>query len=166
MKKLSVLFAAVMMLMSYGVAKAQKIATADVNSILEMMPDKKKADEQLMSFFKAKQADIQKQAQAFQKEVEEYQKTGAKLTIAQRQAKEQELQKKQQNIQQLSDAAQRDYQQRQQDAYAPIDKKFNDAVEKAAKANGWDYIFDSNTIGLIYKAGPDATAAIKKELGL
>ena len=30
MKKLSVLFAAVMMFMSFGVAKAQKIATVDV----------------------------------------------------------------------------------------------------------------------------------------
>jgi hypothetical protein len=31
---------------------------------------------------------------------------------------------------------------------------------------GWDFIFDSATNGLIYKAGPDATAAVKKELGI
>ena len=45
MKKLSVLFAAVMMFMSFGVAKAQKIATVDVAAILNMMPEKIKADE-------------------------------------------------------------------------------------------------------------------------
>jgi hypothetical protein len=28
------------------------------------------------------------------------------------------------------------------------------------------FCFDSSTKGLIYKAGPDATAAVKKELGL
>lgn len=41
-----------------------------------------------------------------------------------------------------------------------------DVVDKVAKANGWDFIFDSNTLGLIYKNGPDATPAVKKELGL
>ncbi len=65
----------------------------------------------------------------------------------------------------MSEAAQKDYTEKQQAAYAPIDKKF-EATEKAAKANGWDFIFDSNTMGLIYKGGADATAAVKKELGL
>ncbi|MDY3338099.1 OmpH family outer membrane protein [Riemerella anatipestifer] len=166
MKKLSVLFAAVMMFVSMGVAKAQKIATVDVEAILSMMPEKKKADEQLLSVFKAKQVEIQKQAQAWQEEVAAYQKAAATMTEAQRTAKEGELQKKQQNIQQMSEAAQKDYTEKQQAAYAPIDKKFMEATEKAAKANGWDFIFDSNTMGLIYKGGADATAAVKKELGL
>ncbi|MDY3547702.1 OmpH family outer membrane protein [Riemerella anatipestifer] len=166
MKKLSVLFAAVMMFVSMGTAKAQKVATVDVEAILSMMPEKKKADEQLLSVFKAKQAEIQKQAQAWQDEVAAYQKAAATMTEAQRTAKEGELQKKQQNIQQMSEAAQKDYTEKQQAAYAPIDKKFMEATEKAAKANGWDFIFDSNTMGLIYKGGADATAAVKKELGL
>ncbi|MDY3402591.1 OmpH family outer membrane protein [Riemerella anatipestifer] len=166
MKKLSVLFAAVMMFVSMGTAKAQKVATVDVEAILSMMPEKKKADEQLLSVFKVKQAEIQKQAQAWQEEVATYQKAAATMTEAQRTAKEGELQKKQQNIQQMSEAAQKDYTEKQQAAYAPIDKKFMEATEKAAKANGWDFIFDSNTMGLIYKGGADATAAVKKELGL
>jgi len=41
-----------------------------------------------------------------------------------------------------------------------------DAVSKVAKANGWDFVFDTNTVGLIYRGGADATAAVKKELGL
>lgn len=166
MKKLSVLFAAVMMFVSMSIAKAQKVATVDVEAILSMMPEKKKADEQLLSVFKAKQAEIQKQAQTWQEEVAAYQKAAATMTEAQRTAKEGELQKKQQNIQQMSEAAQKDYTEKQQAAYAPIDKKFMEATEKAAKANGWDFIFDSNTMGLIYKGGADATASVKKELGL
>ncbi len=49
MKKLSVLFAAVMMFMSFGVAKAQKIATVDVAAIVNMMPEKIKADATIKS---------------------------------------------------------------------------------------------------------------------
>jgi outer membrane protein len=41
----------------------------------------------------------------------------------------------------------------------------NDA-EKVAKANGYDYIMDANSPAFLYKAGPDATAAVKKELGI
>ena len=88
------------------------------------------------------------------------------MTEAQRGAKEQDLQKKQQNLQQLFQLAQQDLSKRQGDAYAPIEKKINDAVEKVAKANGWDFIFDSNTVGLIYRGGTDATTAVRKELSL
>ena len=166
MKKLSVLFAAVMMFMSFGVAKAQKIATVDVAAILNMMPEKIKADEQLKAFSTAKQAELEKLATAFQADVQKYQQEGAKLTAQQREAKEAELGKTQQNLQQMSQTAQKDLLDRQDAAYAPIEKRLNDAITRAAKANGWDFVFDSATNGLIYKAGPDATAAIKKELGL
>ena len=55
-----------MMFMSFGVAKAQKIATVDVAAILNMMPEKIKADEQLKAFSTAKQAELEKLATAFQ----------------------------------------------------------------------------------------------------
>jgi outer membrane protein len=35
-----------------------------------------------------------------------------------------------------------------------------------AKANGYDYIMDANSSAFVYKGGPDATAAVKKELGV
>lgn len=84
----------------------------------------------------------------------------------QREAKEAELTKTQQQLQQMQQTAQKDFAEKSEAAYAPIDKKINDAITKAAKANGWDFVFDSATRGLLYKAGPDATAAVKKELGL
>ena len=86
------------------------------------------------------------------------------MTDAQRQAKEAELQKKQQNLQQLQATAQNDLAQRRDAAIKPIIDKLNRAVEKVAKANGWEFIIDSSA--LVYKSGADATAAVKKELGL
>lgn len=166
MKRTGLLFAFAMVLMSFGTLKAQKTATLDVAILLNQMPEKKKADEQLEAFSKTKEAEIEKQGKALQAEVEAYQKGAAKLTEAQRAAKEQELQKKQQNLQQLFQVAQKDLSDRQAAAYAPIEKKLNDAVEKVAKANGYDFIFDANTVGLIYKGGADATPAVRKELGL
>ncbi len=166
MKKLSILFAAVVMFMSFGVAKAQKMATVDVDAILNMMPEKIKAEEQLKAFSTAKQAEIEKLATVWQADVEKYKAAAEKMTQPQREAKEAELTKTQQQIQAMSQAAQKDFNEKSEAAYAPIDKRINDAITRAAKANGWDFIFDSSTRGLIYKAGPDATAAVKKELGL
>ncbi|WP_226063359.1 OmpH family outer membrane protein [Kaistella polysaccharea] len=164
MKKLSVLFAAVMMFLAVGVAKAQKVAMMDYESVLATMPETKKMTTELDAFSKSKGDELNKQAESFQKEVQQYQADAAKLTEAQRTAKEADLQKKQQNLQQLQATAQNDLAQRRDTAVKPIIDKLNKAVEKVAKANGYDFIIDASA--LIYKGGPDATPAVKKELGL
>lgn len=164
MKKLSVLFAAVMMFVTVGTVSAQKVASMDYEAVLSAMPETKKMTTDLDTFSKTKGDELNKQAEAFQKEVQQYQVEGAKLTEAQRNAKEAELQKKQQNLQQLQQTAQNDLATRRDTAVKPIIEKLNNAVEKVAKANGFDFIIDSTA--LIYKAGPDATALVKKELGL
>ncbi len=164
MKKLSVLFAAVMMFVTVGTVSAQKVASMDYEAVLSAMPETKKMTTDLDTFSKTKGDELNKQAEAFQKEVQQYQVEGAKLTEAQRNAKEAELQKKQQNLQQLQQTAQKDLATRRDTAVKPIIEKLNNAVEKVAKANGFDFIIDSTA--LIYKAGPDATALVKKELGL
>ena len=164
MKKLSVLFAAVMMLVTAGAVNAQKVASMDYEAVLAAMPETKKMTTDLDTFSKTKGDELQKQAEAFQKEVQQYQADGAKLTEAQRTAKEGELQKKQQNLQALQQTAQQDLASRRDAAVKPIIDKLNNAVAKVAKANSFDFIIDSTA--LIYKGGPDATPLVKKELGL
>lgn len=164
MKKLSVLFAAVMMFVTVGTVSAQKVASMDYEAVLSAMPETKKMTTDLDTFSKTKSDELNKQAEAFQKEVQQFQAELAKLTEAQRNAKEAELQKKQQNLQQLQQTAQKDLATRRDTAVKPIIEKLNNAVEKVAKANGFDFIIDSTA--LIYKAGLDATPLVKKELGL
>ncbi|MGA9211982.1 OmpH family outer membrane protein [Kaistella sp.] len=164
MKKLSVLFAAVMMFATVGVAKAQKVAMMDYEAVLAVMPETKKMTTDLEAFSKTKGDEINKQAEAFQKDVQQYQAEVAKLTEAQRQTKEADFQKRQQNLQAIQQTAQNDLAQKRDNAIKPIVEKLNKAVEKVAKANGYDFIIDAQA--LIYKGGPDATPAVKKELGL
>ncbi|MGZ5193411.1 MAG: OmpH family outer membrane protein [Kaistella sp.] len=164
MKKLSVLFAAVMMMVTAGAVNAQKVASMDYEAVLAAMPETKKMTTDLDTFSKTKGDELQKQAEAFQKEVQQYQAEGAKMTEAQRNAKQSELEKKQQNLQQLQQTAQNDLAQRRDNAVKPIIDKLNNAVAKVAKANSFDFIIDATA--LIYKGGPDATPLVKKELGL
>jgi outer membrane protein len=166
MKKLSVLFAAVMMFVSVGVAKAQKIATLDVVSILNAMPEKKKADTELKTFVDGKQAEIKKKADAAQAKYNLYNQEAPKKTEAENKARVEEMQKLQEEIAQMQEKMQKDAVARQDLLFEPIEKKLMDVVTKVAKANGYDYIMDANSTGLVYKGGPDATPAVKKELGL
>lgn len=166
MKKLSVLFAAVAMFFAVGVAKAQKVASLDMMSVLNAMPEKKKADDQLQALTNVKSAELDKQKQALQAKFEQYQKEAATQKPEVNQQREAEIQKLQESLKGQAEAAQKDMYEKQDAAYAPIEKKLNDAIAKVAKANGWDFIFDANSQGLIYKGGPDATALVKKELGL
>ncbi len=152
------------MLITAGAVNAQKVASMDYEAVLAAMPETKKMTTDLDTFSKTKGDELQKQAESFQKEVQQYQADGAKMTEAQRTAKEGELQKKQQNLQALQQTAQQDLASRRDAAVKPIIDKLNNAVAKVAKANSFDFIIDSTA--LIYKGGPDATPLVKKELGL
>lgn len=166
MKKLSVLFAAAMMVVSVGMAKAQKIATLDVAGILNAMPEKKKADAEITTFVNAKQAEMKKKAEAAQAKYALYTKEAPTKTEAENKARGEEMQKLQEEMAQMEDKMRKDATAKQDLLFEPIEKKLMDIVTKVAKANGYDYIMDANSTGLVYKAGPDATPAVKKELGL
>jgi len=166
MKKLSVLFAAVIMVVSVSMAKAQKLATVDLVGVLNAMPEKKKADTDIKTFLDAKQAEIKKKTDAAQTKFQQYQTEAPKKTADENAAREAEMKKLGEEIQQMQEKAQKDFQAKQEVAFGPIEKKLNDAIEKVAKANGYEFVMDANAGALVYKAGADATAAVKKELGI
>ena len=166
MKKLSVLFAALFVMVATTTMNAQKLASLDVNAVLNLMPDKKKADEKLEALSKVKQAEIDKQRKDAEELYKKYSEDAAKQTQQVNEQRSQELQKRQEQIQQMMATASKDLQEKTDVEYGPIEKRFQAAVDKVAKANGWDFIVDANTPVLIYKGGPDATPLVKKELGL
>lgn len=94
--------------------------------------------------------------------MKQYTEEAPKKSADENKAREGELAKMQEEIQQMNDKAQKDFVAKQDTAYEPIEKKLNDAVSKVAKASGYDYIMDANSSAFVYKNGPDATAAVKK----
>lgn len=166
MNRLNVLLAAVVMIFATGFANAQKMAYVDVNSIFAILPEAKALDQQLQNLQTAKQAEFDKQGKSLQDLIKKYQDEAPKQTQAINEQRSQEVQKLQDNLQQMYTAAQKDFADKREAGLAPIEKKINDAITKVAKAAGYEYVFDAATPALLYKAGTDATAAVKKELGL
>jgi len=166
MKHLSVLFTAVVLFISSSTLSAQKVASLDVDAVLNLMPDKKKADEKLKTLSDTKGAEIEKQMQSAEALFKKYQDEAGKQTPQENEKRSAELQKLQEQINQLRTAAQKDLAEKQNLEYAPVEKRFQTAVDKVAKANGWEFVLDANSSIFLHKSGPDATAAVKKELGL
>ena len=114
MKKVTVLLAAAMLTLSVGAANAQKLAHMNYEEVLAEMPETKKATAELENYSKMKEAELKKLGESFQSEVQKYQAEGAKMTEAKRSAKEQELQKTQQNLQQMQNTAMQDINKRRE----------------------------------------------------
>jgi outer membrane protein len=69
-------------------------------------------------------------------------------------------------IQQYQQTAQKELQQKQEDILKPILEKARLAIQKVAKAKGYQYVLDASTgSGVLMAEGPDLLADVKKELG-
>ena len=134
MKKLSVLFTAVLLFVAASTVSAQKVAALDVNAILNLMPEKKKADEKLEALSKTKGAEIEKLRNEAEALYKKYAEDAPKQTAQVNETRSAELQKMQEKVQQLMQAAQKDVAEKTDAEYAPIEKKFQDAVDRAAAA--------------------------------
>ncbi len=164
MKKLSVLFAAVMMFVAVGVAKAQKIASLDVASVLSVMPEKIKLDQQMKTLSDTKKAELEKKRTAAQQTFEKYQKEASTQTQQINEQRSAEMEKLQSNLQQEAMAGEKDIRDKYDAGLAPIEAKIKDAISKVAKAKGYDFIVDDTVF--VYKGGPDATQDVKTQLGI
>ena len=70
------------------------------------------------------------------------------------------------NIRQAQQTAAEEYQKKSQALIEPIMEKAKKAVEKVAKAQGYQYVLDSATGGgVIFADGKDLFNDVKKELG-
>ena len=123
MKKLSVLFAAAIMVVSVGMAKAQKLATLDVAGVLNAMPEKKKADAELTTFINAKQAEIKKKAEAAQTKYALYTKEAPTKTEAENKVRGEEMQKLQEEMAQMEEKMRKDGTAKQDLLFETIEKK-------------------------------------------
>jgi outer membrane protein len=78
-----------------------------------------------------------------------------------------EVQGMQQNIGGYRQQAMQDLQQKEVDLFQPILEKARTAIQKVARAQGFQYVLDaSQGTGVILSDGKDLLADVKKELGI
>lgn len=148
---------------------APKYGHMNLGNLLELMPDTKKANDDLKVFADNLSAKDDSLTKAFQAKVVAYQTAyqSGTLTPVQAQAKEAELQKEQEDIQKFEQDAQQTVASKREEFLKPILTKVDDAIKAVAKDNQYLMIFDTSSGAMLFAADTeDVTALVKKKLGL
>ena len=143
-----------------------KVAHIDSQSLISQMPEVKEAQAQIEKLQKTYQTEIEASMKEYQTKLQTYSADAQNQTDVTNQARQKELQGMEQNIQQYQQTAAQDIQQKQQDLLRPLIEKARAAIQKVAKAQGFDYVIDATPGGaLILFEGKDLIAEVKTELG-
>ncbi|MGF7038081.1 OmpH family outer membrane protein [Mucilaginibacter lappiensis] len=145
----------------------ETIVYINSDSLLSKYDYAKDMNKRLEDKGKSSQSDLQAKGQAFQREVADYQKNAATLAADQRQATEQRLQRKQQELQGYQQNATAEFQQSQATENTKLYDKIADFTKTYAKEKGYKLVLTfskANPTVLYGDATLDVTADVVKRL--
>ena len=144
-----------------------KIAHIASQELVESMPSYKEAQAQLEKLQKTYDAEIRDMMTEAQKTMKRYESEAATKTEEENSKRAQELQSTQRRIQEHGQNAQQDLQKKEIDLLKPVYEKARVAIQKVARAKGYNYVLDSsNGSGVIMADGYNLMPDVKKELGM
>ena len=162
-KSLLVIGLSIMSFSSY----AQKTAHLDLDSLLNIMPESKKAKDSLAVVYKQLETMLSNYQKELQDKLAAYQENEAKYTPLVKEQMQKDLQALDQRIRELQVQAQGDYQKVSDALTKPINEKAKKAIEKVAKAKGYKMVIDSSLGVLLYTdPADDIFNFVKAELGI
>ena len=163
----TLLFAAVLFIGSINIMNAQsKVAHINTQELIDAMPKMKVAKAELEKLAKTYEASIQEMATELKTKMTQYDAEAATKTDEENQKRLQEVNGMEQSIRQYQGQAQQDLQKKEADLLKPIYEEARVAIQKVAKAQGFNYVLDAMTgQGVLYADGKDLLADVKKELG-
>ncbi|MEY8847905.1 OmpH family outer membrane protein [Psychroserpens sp. XS_ASV72] len=168
MKQLkTLLFACLIFVGATSLSTAQsKIAHINTTQLVEAMPEMKSAQAEIEKLSKTYEAEIKTMMTDLQNKVKQYQAEMDTKTEEENATRAQEVQQIEQSIRQYQGNAQQDLQKKEADLLKPIFEKAKAAIDKVAKAQGFQYVLDSTQGGGVLVAdGKDLLPDVKKELG-
>ncbi|MFK7798881.1 MAG: OmpH family outer membrane protein [Aureispira sp.] len=165
--RLFIITTVLVLMSSLAWAQTQKIAYVESERIVPEMPAYKKAQSELKAYTKQLQKVLQQKQTALEKDyvaVMDSIKQGI-MNELQKQRAQIRLQNGQQQLQQEASNADKKVAQKEGDLIEPLYKRFNEALEAVAKAEGYTYILDKQFM-LYFVGGIDATDKVKTKLGI
>lgn len=168
MKKISSLIAVVLMLAVAAPTFAQqKFGHIDSAALLDLMPEKAKAEKDLEAFAIPFNDELKKMATELETKMVEFESTQEGMTKLVRQTKVTEIQDMQTRIQQFQENAQAEISGKEQEVLGPIVEKARKAIDEVANDKGYTYVFDASLGVLLYmKDSNDIMAEVKVKLGI
>lgn len=155
--------------MSFTVQAQQKIGHINADELLQLMPETATAQKELEAYGKQLEKDLTDMETEMQSKIESFRANEKMMTTLSRETKTKELQELQMRIQEYSQRAQQDLQQKQVELLTPVIEKAQNAVQAVAKENGFSYILDSSqskAVVIFAENGEDIMPLVKAKLGI
>ncbi|PTX44418.1 periplasmic chaperone for outer membrane proteins Skp [Christiangramia gaetbulicola] len=144
-----------------------KVAHIATQELVQDLPEYKSAMDQLQKLEKTYDAEIKDMLSEAQSTMQRYEAEANTKSEEENQKRATELQAAQRRIQEHSAKARQDLQKKETDLLKPILEKVRTAIQKVARAKGYDYVLDSTTgTGVLLADGYNLMPDVKKELGM
>lgn len=161
------------LMFTFGVnnAFAQKFAYVDTEYILSQLPEYKLAQAQLEKISEQWQAEIEKQFEEVDRLYKQYQAERVLLTKEQQVKRENDIIEKEREVKKLQNERfgfEGDLFKKRQELIKPIQEKVFNAINKVAKNNGFDFIFDKSgdAVMLVINKKYDRSDDVLEALGI
>lgn len=142
-----------------------KIGYVSVDEIFGIMPETKKADENLAEYQKALQESYAQYEAELNAALEKFVKDSAKMTPAVKEAKRTDLQTRISELQNKQTQLNTALETQKEKLLKPIREKLITAIKDVAKETGYEHVlYKESTI--VFPAAADLTDAVKKKLGI
>jgi len=165
MKKLLII--AIALITALPTFAQQKFGHIDSAALLELMPEKKKAEGELEAFAKEFQTALEAMAKEYETKVASFQQTEKSMIETVRNTKVREIADLERRIQEFQQQAQEEIGKKEQEVLTPIIDKARKAIDEVAEAKGYTYVFDNSAGFLLYaKDTEDIMTSVKAKLGL
>ncbi|MCO6147169.1 OmpH family outer membrane protein [Flavobacterium sp. NRK1] len=168
MKQLkSLLIAALLFVGASQTVSAQaKVAHINVSELMTNMPEMKAANAQLEKLGKTYDTEYNTMVDEYRNKIKKYEAEATTVSDAVNDTRQTEVQDMRARIEQYQQTASKELQTKQEEIVKPILEKARLAIQKVAKAKGYQYVLDSSVgSGVLLADGPDLLADVKKELG-
>jgi outer membrane protein len=151
--------------LSFSFAQS-KVAHIDTQKLISEMPEVIAKQKELAQLEKTYTTEIENTYKEFQTKAQSYSADIDNKDPLINQARQEELESMQRNIQAFRQTATEDLQKKQVEMMKPLYEKAKAAIEKVASSQGFDYVLDSSAGGSVIMAqGKDLMNEVKNELG-
>jgi outer membrane protein len=143
---------------SLSTAFSQMFAHVDSQKVLDTMPSRKAAINEVNSFETRAMKEMQEEQTKFNEEYTEFEANSSTMSPTARRFEEERLSKKYQELQGRGQELDQQMNILANDLNAPILDRVKKAIENVAKAEKVDYVLDQS--GLLYAKGKDITEKV------
>ena len=164
MKKITLLL--IIALFSFQMNAQSKVGTIDVDYILSKMPELEKITADIQTYGTSLDTEIQAQLTNYQGLVDTYKNSQDGYTDPMKKIKQDEIIKKEEEIQTLQQNSTKLLQLKQNELMRPLYKKIGENLEAIAKEQGFSQVLTINNTIAYLDPNSDVTLTVMKKMGL